>query len=247
MDEKTKPELEIQTVDIAASAMKSALGILPIIGPLLNELVGYTIPNQRFDRLIKYSTQLEGKIENIDNSLLKLALQDENFTDLLEESLRQAARSLTDERRDYIASIIANSLKPEKIDYIESKHILKILAEINDIEVIILRSHLCPLFSGDSEFRQKHEKIIKIQHATAKATQSELDKSALQNSYRKHLVQLGLLKPKYETKQYKDFIYFPIVDSSGVQKIISYEITGLGLLVLRQIDLNYDYRVNFPK
>lgn len=247
MDEKTKSELEIKPIDIVASAMKSAAGILIPIGPLLNELIGYTIPNQRIERLIKYSTQLEGKIKNIDNSLLKLALQDENFTDLMEESVRQAARSLSDERREYIASIIANSLKPETIDYIESKQILKILGEINDIEVIVLRYHLCPLYAGDNEFRQKHETIIKFKRATIKSTQSELDKAALHNSYRKHLVHLGLLKPKYETIQYKDNTYLPIVDSSGLQQITRYEITGLGLLVLRQIDLNYDYRANFPQ
>src|SRR5204862_134904 len=99
MEEKINPELEIKSVDIAVSAMNSAVGALPIIGSFMIELVGITIPNQRFDRLIKFSTQLEAKLGKLDNSILKLALHNENFTDLMEESLKQAIRSLSDERR----------------------------------------------------------------------------------------------------------------------------------------------------
>ncbi|WP_421907866.1 hypothetical protein [Methanolacinia petrolearia] len=124
MADEKKPELEIQTTDIVASALKSSLGILPIIGPIMGELVGYTIPNQRLDRLKKYCVELENKIGKIDSSILRLAIKDENFTDLLEESLRQSVRSLSDERRQYISSLIANSLTQEKIDFIESKQIL---------------------------------------------------------------------------------------------------------------------------
>lgn len=248
MEEKTDPSLEVQTVDIAVSAMKSALGILPTVGPLMGEIVGYTIPNQRFDRLVKYFAQLEKKVGKIDNSILKLALQDENFTDLMEESLRQAARSLSDERREYIASIIANSLTSDKIDFIESKHILKILGEINDIEIIWLRFYFCPLLGADNEFRQKHEKIINYERAHIKSSQNILDKEALQENYQMHLAQQGLLKPEYDSFKFNQSIELPMMDPfTNAPKIINYEITSLGKLLLRQIDLDYDYQANFPK
>jgi len=236
MDEETNPTLENQGVDIAISAMKSALGILPIVGPLMCELVGYTIPNQRFDRLVKFSTQLEKKMEEIDNSVLKLALQNENFTDLMEESLRQAASSLSDERREYIASIISNSLTSDDIEFIESKHILRILGEINDIEVIWLRFYLSNLLNGDNEFRQKHEKIITPQKAYIGASQNTLNKSTLQKSYKEHLVQIGLLKHIYKTKKFDDNTEFAVLER-GSQKLDYYEITSLGKMVLRQINL----------
>jgi len=242
MDEKIKPELAIQSTDIAVSALKSSLGVLPIVGPLMGELVGYTIPNQRFDRLVKYCSELEQKLGKLDNQFLQVALQDENFTDLLEESLRQSVKSLSDERRQYISSLIANSLTQEKINFIESKQILHILGEINDIEVIWLRFYACPLLNGDNEFRQKHAEILNYERAHLQSPRHVLDKETFQESYRDHLVQLGLLKPEYETMNFNQSTKLPIIDPfSNTLKIANYEITLLGKLVLRYIDLDYNY------
>jgi hypothetical protein len=248
MEEKINPELEAKSVDIAASAMKSAVGMLPTIGPFLSELVGFIIPNQRFDRIVKYSVELEKKLQTIDNSVIKLALQDENFTELMEESIRQAASSVSDERRIYIASLVKNSLTPEEISFIESKRLLKILGEINDIEVIWLRFYLCPLLGGDTEFRKKHENVIKYDRVKISSSQKVIDKEALQKNYQMHLAQLGLLRPKYDSMKFNQSIQLPIMDfANRGLKINSYEITPLGSLLIRQIDLNYDYRTNFPK
>ncbi len=248
MDDKINPALEVQKVDIAVSALRSSLGVLPVVGPLMSELVGFTIPNQRFDRLVKFCVELEKRLERIDNLILKHASQDENFTDLLEEGLRQSVRSLSDDRREYIASIIANSLTQEKIDFVESKQILRILGEINDIEVIWLRFYACPLLEGDTEFRQKHEKILNYEHAHLQSPKSVLDKETLQESYRDHLVQLGLLKPEYESVKFNQSIELPVMDHfSKSPKISHYEITLLGKIVLQQINLDYDCESNFPK
>ncbi|MGB8220642.1 MAG: hypothetical protein WCE46_09705 [Methanoregula sp.] len=242
LDEKIPPELEIQTVDIAASAMKSALSLLPTVGPLMSELVGTIIPNQRFDRLVKYSIQLEKKTEKIDSTLFKLALQNENFTELMEESLRQAARSLSDERRSYLASIIKNSLISDDVDFIESKHLLKILGEINDIEIIFLRFFLYPLVNGDREFREKHKKILEPID-TLENPQWMIDSEpkvsmdfhgTLYKSYLEHLVQLGLLARRYVIDMKTDS---PIYDSfSRGQKLSGYDITNFGILLIHHVD-----------
>jgi hypothetical protein len=232
MEEKINPELEIKSVDIAVSAMNSAVGAFPIIGSFIIELVGITIPNQRFDRLIKFSTQLEAKLGKLDNSILKLALHNENFTDLMEESLKQAIRSLSDERRDYIASVIANSLTSDEADFIESKHILRVLGEINDIEVIWLRYSLCNSCNSDIEFRNKHEKILMFGRNYYCSSQSEMEKCTIHQSYREHLVELGLLIHEHDSVS---------VDSKGKVAIPStsrrYRITQFGKLFLQRINL----------
>jgi len=38
--------------------------------------------------------------------------------------------------------VIANSLKTEGISFVESKHLLRVLGELNDIEIIRLARHL---------------------------------------------------------------------------------------------------------
>ncbi len=66
--------------------------------------------------------------------------------DLIEEGFVQASRSLSNERREYIANVVANGISDEEKNYADSKYILKLLGELNDQEVIWLRffftSHL---------------------------------------------------------------------------------------------------------
>lgn len=188
------PALQNQAIDYVASAAKSALGAVPFVGSLLVEIAGFIIPNQRMDRLTKFAATLDAKLAKLDQHFVRAKLTDENFTDLIEEGLRQAARSLSDERREYIASVIANGLSSEDIRFVESKHLLRILGEINDIEVVWLRFYLVPTIGGDNEFRQKHAAVLESVHAHIGATRETLDKNALQESYKEHLVRLGLLE-----------------------------------------------------
>jgi hypothetical protein len=227
--------LQPSSTDYVASAAKAALGMVPFAGSLLAELAGTIIPNQRIDRIVKFAEKLNEKLSEIEEDFVRSQLTNENFTDLLEEGLRQAARSVTNERRDYIASLIARSLTDKDVEYIESKHLLRILGEINDIEVIWLRFYLVPTFGGDKIFRETHTKILEPVIATLVAPQGTLDKSALQESYKEHLTQLGLLEHKYQTDIQTRT---PEFDSfTGGLKTAGYEISPLGRLLLRHIGL----------
>ena len=146
--------------DYVASAAKSALGMVPFAGSLLAEIAGNIIPNQRIDRIVKYAQTLESRLIMLEQDVVQRNMSDENFTDLVEESLRQAARSLTDERRDYISSLVANSISSDDLEHFESKHLLRILGELNDIEIIWLRFYLDSTMGGDTDFREKHDHIL---------------------------------------------------------------------------------------
>jgi len=162
MNEQSRSnQLSPQATDYVTAAAKAALGTVPCVGSLLAELAGTIIPKQRIDRIVKFVEVLESILSNLEQDSVRSKMTNEHFTDLLEEAMRQAARSLSDERREYIANLIANSLSSEDIEYIESKHLLRILGEINDIEVIWLRFYLVPTIGGDEEFRIKHEGILK--------------------------------------------------------------------------------------
>jgi hypothetical protein len=236
MDNQDKPiELNIQPIDYVASATKSFLGAVPFAGSLLAELAGTIIPNQRIDRIARFAEILENKIASLEQEFVRSQLTNENFSDLFEEGLRQAARSLTNERREYIGSLIINSLSQQDIEYIESKHLLRILGELNDIEIIWLMSYLDPAFDKDDEFRERHSDILTPAIVTFSDSPIALDKKALQESYKEHLSYLGLLKPRYkvDTKT-----HLPKFDkSTGAQEINGYIITQLGRLLLEQISL----------
>jgi hypothetical protein len=193
------PSLKARTSDYVASAAKAALGAVPFAGSLLAEVAGTVIPNQRIERLVKYAEELENRLSRLDQNFIRSQLTNENFTDLMEESLRQAARSLCDDRRRYLAAAVANGLTTTDIEFFETKHLLRILGEINDVEVIILRFYLVATMGGDKEYREKHKDIIMVHPAYIGAPQSVLDKYALHENYKEHLVSLGLLEPRYRT------------------------------------------------
>jgi hypothetical protein len=231
----TLTSLQPASTDYVTSAAKAALGMVPFAGSLLAELAGCIIPNQRIDRLSKFAVELEGRLSRLDQTHVRAQLADEHFTDLMEEGVRQASRSVSDERRQYLAGLLANGISSEASSYAESKHLLRILGELNDIEVIWLRFYVEPTFGGDAEFREKHRDVLDPVRAHLGSDPETLDKDALQKSYKEHLCSLGLLRHRYETDSKTKQ---PVFDNfTGGLKVRGYDITPLGRLLLRSIDL----------
>jgi hypothetical protein len=217
--------------DITVATIKSIAGPIPFVGPMIQEMVDVIIPNQRIDRLSKYVLELEKKLTRFEQEKIENKLKDEYFVDLMEESLIQASKALTNERLEYISSIIENSLDKEHILDIENKHLLTLLKEINDIEIIWLRYYLVPTMDGDVEFRNKHKDVLELISPTLGSKQEERDKAAIQISYKEHLSTLGLLEKKISVK---------IGGSTNELETKGYKITPLGRLLLKQIGFKND-------
>lgn len=225
--------VDSNVIDYVTAATKAVLGMVPFAGSLLAELAGTIIPNQRIDRISRFSVELEGRLSGMDQILIRTNLLDENFTDLLETTARQAAQALTKERLQYLASLVANGMDRERLSFIESKQILRLLGEINDVEVVWLRFYLHPYMSGDVEFREKHKMVLAPITAELGADQATRDKRALQTNYQQHLVSLGLLERPLQVDQKTGA---PVYDrSTNDWKHKGHQLTSLGGLVLRQI------------
>ncbi len=236
---RNSPELGLNRSDYVASAAKAALGAFPFAGSLLVEIAGTVIPNQRIERIALFAEQLEERIGHLEAQCVRENLTDEEFTDMVEEALHQAARSTTDQRRSHIASIVAASLTSKDVSFIESKHLLKLLGEINDIEAIWLRSYLQPTIGGDEEFRAANRDLLTPRHAMMGASQVDVDQATLQRSYKEHLAQLGLLKERYRVDSQTKMPVFDRMD--GRPEANGYELTRLGRLLLRQVGFEDPY------
>lgn len=230
-----KNELENNKTDLIASLAKSAVGGLPLAGPLLAELVGTVIPNQRIDRLTKYVIELEEKVSKIPIEKLDSMKNNEEFIDLVEEGFFQASRAITDERRKYIASIVSNGVTDESIELQEFKYLLKILEQINDIEVIWLKFYYDSSMGGDEDFRNMHENVLSPIYVKADSDQElSLNRSAIQESYKEHLDRLKLIKRNFKFDKSKGI---PEFDKSGEPKIKNSKITKLGKLLLKEMGI----------
>jgi hypothetical protein len=233
--------LKQDKVDHIVSTTKSVVGSIPMIGPLLSEVVGSIVPNQRIDRITRFLDILEQRLDNVESEIIDVKLKDVECIDLIEEGFLQASRALSDERRVYIANIVANGISDAAIDYYEAKFVMKIVQELNDQEVIWLRSYLCITLGGDEEFREKHKNILELTHVYIGSDDRTKEKGALQESYKLHLHRLNLITPSYSIDYDTGMPEFD--DISGQQKVSYWYLTALGRLALKLIDL-YDKSVD---
>lgn len=99
-----KPNVNESKTDVAISVGMATLGSLPYAGPILAEVVKTIIPNQRIDRIARFAQSLDDKLAELDKQVLEQKMRTEEFVDLFEDGAFQAARAMTDERRERIAS-----------------------------------------------------------------------------------------------------------------------------------------------
>lgn len=227
-------ELGNRPVDYVTMAAKGCLGAVPFVGSLLAELAGNVIPNQRIDRIMKFAQLLEARLGEIERIELQARMATPEGADLLEEGMRQAASSLSDERRKYIAILIKNGISSSDINDLESKHLLRILGEISDVEIIWLRFYADATMDGDCEFRKKHAAVLEIESAYMGSLQSVHDKNSLSKSYKLHLARLGLLQERLKIDQKTKLLK---IDSQGRTEVKGYSLSSLGRLMLRSIGL----------
>jgi hypothetical protein len=101
---------EVTKGDVVRVAAKGLAGALPLVGALLAEIIEVVIPNQRIERLESFLKALDRKVSGIAPERLAERGRDEQFVDLFETGLWHAARAMSEERREQIASLIARGL-----------------------------------------------------------------------------------------------------------------------------------------
>lgn len=232
---EAKPVIQSARVDHVVSLAKGVFGALPVVGPLVAEVIGAVIPNQRVERITRFLQVLEQRVEGIERTRLEEAMNDEEFIDLLEDGMHQASRALSDERKERIASLLKNSITEADLSHAEEKRLLRLLGELTDPELIILRSHSYRPGAEDRRFRELHEAVLTAPRVYIGAPEKELDRAAIYKTYRRNLASLGLLRPKVANSTRTTI---PDIDpETGTFKVSSYEVTALGRLLLRYLDL----------
>ena len=209
--------LEQNKIDHLASMAKGALGACPIIGSLLSEAIGYLLPNQRFDRAVEFIRAIEIVVTEDRERLNKLEdnLKTPEGLDIFEEGLLQTVRSVSSERKERLARLVGKSLTTEELKYAESKKILNLYRELTDPEIIWLLFYASrpSLNSGRHPLMEKHPEILYPASRALNVEQKEIDRAALQDSYKNTLLRLGLIQEQNR----------------------SYTLTTLGRLLIRYI------------
>ncbi len=221
--------------DISIALGKGILGAIPFVGPLIAETIGATIPNQRIDRISDFLIFLERKIDEVHRETARLKFQNEEFIDIIEESMQQASRALSKERKEYIASLVTNGIEEENIKHNQKKLLLNILSELSDTEIIILQSYGLPP-EEDREFFEKHKEVLMPPHVTLRTSdENQINNKILFDAQKNHLARLNLTTPKYKNVKRGELPEFD--PNTGMMKAQGYNITSLGRLLLKNIGL----------
>jgi len=219
--------------DWAVAISKGVLGAIPIVGSLAAEVIGVLIPNQRIDRIEDLLNKMANKLEKVPKATVDEGFRKPEFIDLLEDGMYLAAKSLSGDRIEQIANLLKNSLTDEETKAQQDKHLMSLLGELNDVEIVILRSY-AKHHERDKEFWEKHEDVLRPRAAHMGSDQNELDEAAIYRDFRNHLARLSLIKHTYKVPKKGEAPEFD--DATGTLKIRGHEITQLGRLLLRRID-----------
>jgi hypothetical protein len=224
--------LENTTPDIIAATTKGILGAVPIIGPLAAEVVGTLIPNQRLDRIKDFLEALEARVGSLEQGNLRARCIQPESVDLMEDAFYSSGRALSKDRIDYIAELIANYISDEQAEHIRAKKMLSLLNELNDTELMILINY-GHLDVGDSTFMKEHQKVVGPMSVELNAATEVREKAQLQESYKRKLVEVSLLRPRFKKTKKGEFPEFD--ERTGMIKASGMEITPFGRLFLRHI------------
>ena len=189
-----KPNLS----DKANYFQKAVLGACPVFGSWITETISNIIPHQRQDRIIKFLAELETRINDLPDEILDGLFNNPKFQALLEETIEQSARATTQERYEYLASIVIYGISDEKIELEESEYILSLFKQLTDLQIIWLNYYCLRRFGNSDEYFERHNNLLKKKEVYLNASFVDYKQEALQLSNTNHLVRLGLVEEEYE-------------------------------------------------
>ena len=190
-----KPDVDETDLDRAVSASTLTLSAIPTIGPLIAEAVKHGIPNQRIDRIADMLKIIDREVSNLRREMVAQRMRTEEFRDLLEDGLWQATRAITRRRREYIASLLKNSLTNEQLSHERAKRLMSLLDQLNDTELIILGWYGTGRVGEQADaYYTRHEQVVDLPYLKRGASDEERDEVDLKRRSHQRLQNLGLIQ-----------------------------------------------------
>ena len=195
----TTPSLGNKAPDYIASSLRAAIGsctfVAPFIAPMMAEVIGHLIPNQRVDRLERFMKALDTRLANLGHPLPDDRWSEPVAIDLMEDAFWQSARATSQERIEYIATLLTNSLSAEELQHERSKRLMGLLGLMSDAELIVLLSSLnSHTYQRDPGLYDCHKDILDPITRSEGDDDAYLDATAIRQARHSSLERLGLLK-----------------------------------------------------
>ena len=231
---KAGSDLQQNWVDRSIALAKGIAGLCPVAGPLVAEAVGSLIPNQRIDRLTQFTLELDKRVKGIEEEKLTERLSKPQMIDLLEDGFWVAARSLSEEKIGYAATVVAEGLTGDQLEYERLKIVLDLVGQLTEPEIITLLSYSRDRYH-DHDWQDQHREILVPGAVNRGSTDEDIDRSVIHAQIEAKLIRLGLLERNFRLPKKGEPPQFD--KETGTLKSSGRELTRLGSIVLLTLKL----------
>ncbi|WP_413208426.1 hypothetical protein [Rhodospirillum sp. A1_3_36] len=180
--------------DRVTRTLSTLVGRIPMLGWMMQVAIAEVIPNIRLQRIEAYLLHLDQRIDQVK---FKAALEQPEGLDLFEEGLWQSARALDDDRKRYIAELIAKGMAESSAKQEQTRHFLRLLGQIGDSQIIILTSYLSQFGSLGGEetaaFYERHRDVLGPFSREIGSNNPDAGRAEHKDALERHLSSLGLL------------------------------------------------------
>ena len=114
------------------------ISTIPIVGPVLGELVGAFIPDVRFRRVERLAEELKEKVTQVSDRLDGEYVRREEFTVLFEDAFVRATQARNDQKTAAFAAFMAHSMTTDRPSLADRERYLDILDELRPVHLQIL-------------------------------------------------------------------------------------------------------------
>lgn len=206
--------------------------MLPVGASFLTDVIFSFVPNQREDRIADFLKELSAQFNKYQEKVNKLeewvnfVKENNGQLHLLELGFQFAVETDSNFLHHCYAYYIFNNINNKSIDDIQREKILKVIADLNEYEIIHLLNYLYPSFIGNaSEFFKKFENILMPHTRNIGAPVEDREFNAFYDYYKVSLEQKGLIIGK------------PVVKNGNIDfDKKKYSITPFGRIVAEAIN-----------
>ena len=190
-------ELDPNSRDRLVSVVKGFSTLIPYVGPIISEVINEIIPNQRFDRVVKFLKALDKEMEILKERLTNFEknIKTELGSELFHEGILQASRAVSEDKQERLARLLARSMSAPELEYEQGRKLLNLYKELTDPEIVWLIFYSLNPTLGEgphTKWVEQHPEILLPISRESGVPLEQRERAALQDSWKATLLGLGL-------------------------------------------------------
>lgn len=223
-----KEDLHTNKMDIITSTVATATSYIPIAGGALSEIIRMVIPNQREDRIVKFLTNIDKRLSELEITVEKLQsiFNNTKYGGFTFECLRDVVNDKFEEKMVYYQNLYITGITSEEQEMLNMSNLMRLVSDMEYKEILYLKFYYYANYANNQKIKTIQQLLNQgsiTPNYTMKMKQNELDNETYKQITLNSLVNKGLLERKIE-----------YVGKNRREKI-KYKITSLGKLLLRKI------------